>query len=63
MLTDVEVKLIDPNSGEEVITGQQGDLCSLSFMVMKEYYKIPEATAAAIDSNGWLHTGDLATVD
>jgi len=63
VLTDVEVKLIDPDSGEGVITGQQGELCSRSFMVMKGYYKMPEATGAVIDSDGWLRTGDLATVD
>ena len=59
----VEVKIIDPDTGEEVTVGEQGELCSRSFMNMKGYYKMPEATEAAIDSDGWLHTGDLATVD
>ena len=59
----VEVKIVDPDTGEEVPVGDQGELCSRSFMNMKGYYKMPEATEAAIDPDGWLHTGDLATVD
>ena len=59
----VEVKIIDPETGEEVPIGEQGELCSRSFMNMKGYYKMPEATEAAIDADAWLHTGDLATVD
>ena len=59
----VEVKIIDPETGEEVSVGEQGELCSRSFMNMKGYYKMPEATEAAIDSDACLHTGDLATVD
>ena len=59
----VEVKIVDPETGIEAPTGEQGELCSRSFMNMKGYYKMPEATAAAIDADAWLHTGDLATVD
>lgn len=59
----VEVKIVDPDTGEEAPVGNQGELCSRSFMNMKGYYKMPEATEAAIDPDGWLHTGDLATVD
>ncbi|MCY4365427.1 MAG: AMP-binding protein [Chloroflexi bacterium] len=59
----VEVKIVDPDTGIEVPTGVQGELCSRSFMNMKGYYKMPEATEAAIDADAWLHTGDLATVD
>ena len=59
----VEVKIIDPETGEDVSVGEQGELCSRSFMNMKGYYKMPEATEAAIDTDGWLHTGDLATAD
>ena len=59
----VEVRIVDPDSGSEVPVGDQGELCSRSFMNMRGYYKMPEATEAAIDTEGWLHTGDLATVD
>ena len=62
-LPEVEVKLVDPGTGCEVVVGEQGELCTRSVMVMKGYYNMPEATAAAIDADGWLHTGDLATVD
>jgi len=62
-IPNVEVKLVDPETGEDTPVGEQGELLSRSFMVMKGYYNLPEATAAAIDKDGWLHTGDLATVD
>ena len=63
VIPQVEVKIADPETGGEMPTGEQGELCARSFMTMKGYYKMPEATAAAIDDEGWLHTGDLATVD
>lgn len=59
----VEVKIVDPTTGEEVGPGVQGELCTRGYLVMKGYYRMPEATSAAIDADGWLHTGDLATVD
>ena len=62
-LPNVEVKLVDPESGQDTPVGKQGELLTRSFMVMKGYYNLPEATNAAIDKDGWLHTGDLATVD
>ncbi|WML44387.1 AMP-binding protein [Neobacillus sp. PS3-40] len=58
-----EVKIVDPLTGEEVPVGAQGELCTRGYLVMKGYYKMPEATVKAIDKDGWLHTGDLATVD
>ncbi|MCH9038761.1 MAG: AMP-binding protein [Chloroflexi bacterium] len=62
-LTSVEVKLMDLETGNEVPQGRQGELWTRSPMVMKGYYNMPEATNAAVDADGWLHTGDLATVD
>ena len=62
-LPNVEIKIVDPETGEDLSRGQQGELWSRSFMNMKGYYNLPEATAAAIDAEGWLHTGDLATMD
>lgn len=62
-LPGVEVKIIDPKTGETVPPGTQGELCARGYLVMKGYYKNPEATAEAIDKDGWLHTGDLATMD
>ena len=63
VLPGVEVRLVDPETGAEVFTGEQGELQTRSTMVMKGYFNMPEATAEAIDSEGWLHTGDLASVD
>jgi fatty-acyl-CoA synthase len=59
----IEVKIIDPHTGKESAIGKQGELCTKGYHVMKGYYKMPEATEEVIDSEGWLHTGDLATVD
>ncbi|WP_142827351.1 AMP-binding protein [Planococcus soli] len=59
----VEVKIIDPVTGEEVETGDPGELCTRGYHVMKGYYKNEEATQAAIDSEGWLHTGDISVED
>ena len=63
VLPGVEVRLVDPETGAEVPTGEQGELQTRSTMVMKGYFNMPEATADAIDAEDWLHTGDLATVD
>jgi fatty-acyl-CoA synthase len=59
-LPDVEVKIADPITGETLPDNQQGELCARGHVVMLGYYNNPEATAAAIDNDGWLHTGDLA---
>ncbi|MDQ0247199.1 fatty-acyl-CoA synthase/long-chain acyl-CoA synthetase [Bacillus fengqiuensis] len=58
-----EVKIINPASGAEVPIGGQGELCTRGYLVMKGYYNMPDATKDAVDSEGWLHTGDLATMD
>lgn len=60
---NVEVKIVDPVTGTEVPRGIQGELCTRGYLVMKGYYKMPDATYETIDSEGWLHTGDLATMD
>ncbi|MED1793775.1 AMP-binding protein [Brevibacillus nitrificans] len=59
----VEAKVIDPVTGESLPPGVQGELCTRGYLVMKGYYNMPEQTAQAIDAEGWLHTGDLATMD
>ena len=56
----VECKIVDPETGEELGDNIDGEFCARGYNIMKGYYKMPEATAAAIDSNGWLHSGDLA---
>ncbi|MCG7598708.1 AMP-binding protein [Halomonas sp. McH1-25] len=58
-----EVKLIDPSTGAVVPRGEKGELCTRGYSVMLGYWDNPEATGKAIDSAGWMHTGDLATMD
>ena len=62
-LPEVEVKIVDVETGEEAGTGEQGDLCTRGYHVMKGYYKMEDRTREVIDEDGWLHTGDLATID
>jgi len=62
-LPNVEVKITEPGTNQEVARGVQGELCTRGYHVMKGYYKNPEATAAVIDEEGFLHTGDLAIMD
>jgi fatty-acyl-CoA synthase len=57
-----EIKIIGPD-GRIVPRGEQGELCARGYMVMKGYYKNPEATRTAIDEARWLHSGDMATMD
>jgi fatty-acyl-CoA synthase len=59
---NTEVKIVSLN-GETVQTGEAGELCTRGYLVMKGYDQDPEATRHAIDEDGWLHTGDLATMD
>ncbi|MEZ6112736.1 MAG: AMP-binding protein [Pirellulaceae bacterium] len=59
-LPGVEVKIVDPASGATLDDNQQGELCSRGHVVMQGYYNDAEATAATIDRDGWLHSGDLA---
>lgn len=55
----VECKVIDPETGEELPDGESGEFVARGFNIMKGYYKMPEATAQAIDEDGWLHSGDI----
>jgi fatty-acyl-CoA synthase len=61
-LPGVDVKVIDPLTGHEAPRGTAGEICARGFN-MKAYYKMPAATANALDGQGWLHTGDLGTMD
>lgn len=59
----METKIVDPDTGEDLPNGKPGEFVVRGYNVMKGYYKMPEATAQAIDKDGWLHTGDLAIRD
>ena len=62
-LPGVECKIVDPVTGEDLPDNCDGEFVARGYNIMKGYYKMPEATAAAIDKDGWLHTGDLARRD
>ena len=59
----VLVKIVDPDTGRVCGVGEPGELCCKGYNVMKGYYKMPEETAKVIDEEGYLHSGDLGTVD
>ena len=62
-LPGIEVKIIDPETGEELPPNEPGELCARGYNIMKGYYKMPGETEEAIDKDGWLHSGDIALVD
>ena len=62
-LPGVECKIVDPETGEDLPDNVDGEFVARGYNIMKGYYKMPAATAAAIDKDGWLHTGDLARRD
>ena len=62
-LPQTEVKIVDPASGVTLPPGAEGELCTRGYLVMHGYFDMPQATGEAIDADGWLHTGDLATMD
>ncbi|WP_374761083.1 AMP-binding protein [Methanosalsum natronophilum] len=62
-LPEIDVKVIDTDTGEELGPNQPGEICCRGYNVMKGYYKMPDMTKKTIDSEGWLHSGDLAIMD
>lgn len=63
VLPQTEIKVVDPETGDIVPTGMPGELCARGYLVMLEYFEMPDKTAETIDADGWLHTGDLVTMD
>jgi fatty-acyl-CoA synthase len=62
-LAHASVRIARPLSGETLAFGEQGELCAKGFLTMKDYYNLPEKTDETIDAEGWLHSGDLATMN
>jgi len=62
-LPELEVKIAHPDTGEIVGVGEQGEICCRGYQNMLGYYEMPEATADTIDPDGWLHMGDIGTMD
>jgi fatty-acyl-CoA synthase len=62
-LPGVACKIVDPQTNRDLPDNVDGEFVARGYNIMKGYYKMPEATAAAIDADGWLHTGDLARRD
>jgi fatty-acyl-CoA synthase len=62
-LPELEVKIVHPDTGEIVAIGEQGEICCRGYQNMLGYYNMPEATAETIDEDGWLHMGDIGTMD
>ena len=62
-LPGIEVRIVNPETNAELPPGMQGEVVCRGYNVMKGYYQLPEATAAAVDADGWLHSGDLGTMD
>ncbi len=63
VLPEVEVRIVDPATGEDVAPGERGELWARGYAVMKGYYNMPDQTAAAITPDGWLRSGDQASLD
>ena len=62
-MPQLESRIVDPATGEELERGHIGELCTRGYAVMAGYWNQPDKTAEAIDADGWMHTGDLARMD
>ena len=62
-LPGMEVRIVNPDTGEDVATGERGEILVRGYSVFEYYYKDPEKTAAAKDADGWFHTGDVGSLD
>ena len=63
VLPEIEVRIVDPATGQDVPRGERGELWARGYAVMQGYYNMPEQTAAAITDDGWLRSGDQASID
>ena len=63
VMPQTEIKVIDPESGETLPIGAAGELCARGYGVMTGYFEMPDKTAETIDAEGWLHTGDMVSMD
>jgi fatty-acyl-CoA synthase len=63
VMPEIDVRIVDPATGADLPIGQDGELWARGYVVMKGYYQMPDATAAAITSDGWLRSGDQASID
>src|SRR2546428_1274599 len=63
VLPHVEAKIVDPATGQTAPIGAPGEVCTRGYLVMRGYWENPEATGQAVDPDGWMHTGDLGTLD
>jgi len=63
VMPETELRIVDPATGEDVATGERGELWARGYVVMKGYYNMPEQTAVTITPDGWLKTGDQAAID
>jgi len=62
-MAQVEVKIVDIDTNQVLPIGEQGEICARGYQTMLGYFDMPEATAATLEPEGWLHTGDLGTMD